>query len=242
MPRSVSFPAVFNFRDLGGYTAASGRRVRDGRLYRSDSLSRLTEADREAFAALGIRTVVDLRRPFEVERDGRVPAWEGLTYRHVHPEHPVWRREWYDERIGAVGYLVDRYLELAEQGGAGLATAVGIIAEADALPVVFHCVAGKDRTGVVAALVLSLLGVPDEVIADDYALTGEAAVRFFAWLREHDPVAGAREPAGFEASPREAMLAFLGELRDRYGSAERYLVGAGLPAERVDALRAHLLH
>ncbi|HET6211341.1 MAG TPA: tyrosine-protein phosphatase [Micromonosporaceae bacterium] len=237
----IRFSAVFNFRDLGGYPAAAGTRVRHGRLYRSDTLSRLADADRERFSALGIRTVLDLRRPSEVERDGRVPDWDGLAYRHVHPEHAAWRKEWYDERAGVARFLADRYLDLTEQGAPGLATAIGIIAEADAAPLVMHCVAGKDRTGVVAALVLALLGVCDDAIADDYARTAESAARVTAWLREHDPAAVARTPRVFIAAPREAMLEFLRDLRARHGSVERYLAGAGLLLRQVDGLRAHLL-
>ena len=78
------FRAMFNFRDVGGYTGHDGRTVRRGRLYRSDSLHRIDETDREAFAALGVRTVIDLRRPTEVERDGRVPD----VRRADLPQHP----------------------------------------------------------------------------------------------------------------------------------------------------------
>jgi protein-tyrosine phosphatase len=237
---ATAFSAMFNFRDVGGYAARDGRTVRARRLYRSDSLHRIDEADRDAFAALGVRTVIDLRRPHEVARDGRVPAYDGLTYLHIHPEHREWDEVPYDERQSLARYLADRYLDLAETGAAGLAKAVGVIADEECAPVVVHCVAGKDRTGVVCALTLSLLGVADDDIARDYALSTAASKRFGAWLAEHSPDSGTPPPP-FLGSPVEAMLLFLTELRQRHGSIDDYLCAAGLPAERIAALRAHLL-
>jgi hypothetical protein len=238
--RAASFSAIFNFRDVGGYPTEDGRTVRRRRLYRSDSLHRIDEADREAFAALGVRTVIDLRRPHEVARDGRVPDYDGLAYRHIHPEHRDWDEIPYDERLALSDWLADRYLDLAETGGAGLATALAVIADADAAPVVVHCVAGKDRTGVVCALTLSLLGVADEHIAEDYALSTAASRRFSEWVRSQLPP-DAPIPQPYFASPAEAMLRFLTDLRDRHGSVRGYLLDAGLTDGQIRALRGHLL-
>lgn len=237
--RTLSFSVTFNFRDVGGYVGLDGQTVRWRRLFRSDSLHRLGEADREAFAALGVRTVVDLRRPREVDRDGRIAAALVHGYHHIHPEHPEWVSDGID-RLGVERWLADRYLELAENGRAGLAKALGVIADEDAAPVVVHCVAGKDRTGVVVALALALLGVDDRDIAADYELTTAAAERFTRWLRETS-----KEyidmPVQFVSSPAEAMLVFLADLRDRYGSVERYALESGLTSAQLAAMRAHLL-
>ncbi|HEX2357566.1 MAG TPA: tyrosine-protein phosphatase [Micromonosporaceae bacterium] len=240
--RTLAFSAVFNFRDLGGYPGADGRTVRWRRLFRSDSLSRLTDTDREAFAALGVRTVVDLRRPYEVARDGRVPDWEGLLWRHIHPDHPEWDHDLWDERAGVARYLADRYAELADIGAAGLGGALGVLANSATAPAVVHCVAGKDRTGVVCALTLALLGVADDDIAADYALTREAEPRFAAWLREAYPeLAASTPPPYFTQTPPEAMLLFLRELRARHGSIERYAAAAGVTAGQIESLRTNLL-
>ncbi|WDZ87375.1 tyrosine-protein phosphatase [Micromonospora cathayae] len=238
--RRIPFSAMFNFRDVGGYPGHDGRTVRWGRLYRSDSLHRIDETDREAFAALGVRTVIDLRRPTEVARDGRVPEYDGLAYRHVHPEHRNWAEQMYDPETSLARFLADRYADLAETGAAGLGTAVGLIADAGNAPVVVHCVAGKDRTGIVCALTLSVLGVSDADIVTDYALSTEASARYSAWLAASMP--GAEKlPAPFLASPAEAMTFFLDELRGRHGSVEGYLRHAGLTDQHFTALRAHLL-
>ena len=238
--RRIQLSATFNFRDVGGYPGHEGRTVRWGRLYRSDSLHRIDEADREAFAALGIRTVIDLRRPSEVERDGRVPAYDGLAYRNIHPEHRDWTEVRYDPAQSLARWLADRYADLAETGTAGLAEAVGLIADSANAPVVVHCLAGKDRTGIVCALTLSVLGVPDADIAADYALSTEASARFSAWLAATTPAAEELPPP-FLASPAEAMALFLTELRTGYGSVEGYLRHAGVTDAQLTALRDHLL-
>ena len=239
-PHRSPFPALFNFRDVGGLTGHDGRTVRRGRLYRSDSLHRIDETDRAAFTALGIRTVIDLRRPEEVARDGRVPAYDGLTYRHIHPEHRDWAETPHDPAQSLARYLADRYADLAQTGTAGLAEAVGLIADSANAPVVVHCVAGKDRTGIVCALALAVLGVADADIAADYALSTEASARFSAWLAATTPAAE-EPPPPFLASPAEAMTLFLSELRTGYGSVEGYLRHAGVTDAQLDALRAHLL-
>jgi protein tyrosine/serine phosphatase len=138
-------------------------------------------------------------------------------------------------------YLANRYLDLTEEGPAGLAAALAVIADSGNAPLVVHCVAGKDRTGVVAALTLSLLGVADADIAADYALTQQSAAAFTAWLRATRPAAARTPPPYYVQTPPEAMLLFLTELRERYGSVEGYVTAAGLARDRVAALRRHLL-
>ncbi|MEU2611190.1 tyrosine-protein phosphatase [Micromonospora sp. NPDC007271] len=240
VPFRNPFPALFNFRDVGGHTGHDGRIVRRRRLYRSDSLHRIDETDRAAFADLGIRTVIDLRRPEEVARDGRVPAYDGLTYRHIHPEHQSWADFRYDPRESLPRWLADRYAALAQTGTAGLAEALGLIADSANAPVVVHCVAGKDRTGIVCALTLAVLGVPDDDIVADYALSTEASDRFSAWVAATLPEA--EQPSRpYLASPAEAMTLFLTELRAGYGSVEGYLRHAGVTDAQLDALRDHLL-
>ncbi|WP_089008948.1 tyrosine-protein phosphatase [Micromonospora viridifaciens] len=239
-PSRSPFPALFNFRDVGGLTGHDGRTVRRGRLYRSDSLHRIDETDQAAFTALGIRTVIDLRRPSEVARDGRVPAYDGLAYRHIHPEHQDWAEFPYDRRESLARWLADRYAALAQTGTAGLAEAVGLIADSANAPVVVHCLAGKDRTGIVCALTLAVLGVADADIAADYALSTEASARFSAWVAATNPEAEELPPP-YLASPADAMTLFLDELREGYGSVDGYLRHAGVTDGQLATLRDHLL-
>lgn len=240
----LPFLELFNFRDVGGYVGLNGRRVRWRRLFRSDSLHRLGPADQATFADLGVRTVIDLRRPSEVALTGRVPGFVDGGYRNMPPKHAEWDIvEGYERLNGtdAVGWLTDRYLELARDGRADLAAVVGVIADRDAAPLVVHCAAGKDRTGIVCALTLSLLGVADTDIAADYALSVHGVRRFADWLRQTNPSFVFDPSRSYAASPAETMLRFLETLRERYGSIERYLVDGGLADHQVTALRAHLL-
>lgn len=237
--REFRFTQLFNFRDVGGYRGADGRTVRWRRLFRSDALSRLSEQDREQFTRLGVRTVLDLRRSHEVAQAGRVPQWGGIAYRHLPPEHPEWGLTPYHDGLDASRYLADRYHDLVAHGAAELAEAIGLIADESAAPTVMHCVAGKDRTGVVCAFTLALLGVADADIDADYARSTPNGERYVAWARENGhPDLVMRS---WWRSPPGTMTTFLSELRDRYGSIARPLTDAGLGNAEIEALQRHLL-
>jgi protein-tyrosine phosphatase len=245
--RVVPFSTVFNFRDLGGYPAAGGRTVRWGRLYRSDGLFRLTEDDFTTFAALDVRTVLDLRRPDELETDGRIAAALDLYYHNVNFHADLWP----PHELGPEAmprYLADRYAEMADGGITGanpVGAALRLLVRDDLSPLVFHCAAGKDRTGVLAALTLSLLGVDDDDIADDYALSADAERRYREWQRTLSPdlpeEAGHAAPWMLNPCPREAMLLFLTELRERHGSVAAFAGRAGLGDAELAGLRDRLL-
>jgi len=239
-PRNLTFTSSYNFRDVGGYAGLDGRAVRWRRLFRADSLHRLKGADWEAFAALGVRSVIDLRRPFEVEEHGRVADAEDLAYLNAVLEHIDWSDVPHPADVVHARWLADRYLNFTEDGRTGLAAALEVIADPEAAPVVVHCMAGKDRTGVVCALTLGLLGVSDEDIAADYALTETSMKSLTAYLREHNPKAIEGNDHMFD-SPAEAMLLFLADLRAEHGSIEKYVREIGLSAEQVATMRDHLL-
>ncbi|HET9516570.1 MAG TPA: tyrosine-protein phosphatase [Actinoplanes sp.] len=239
-PRNLSFSATFNFRDVGGYRGLDGRTVRWRRLFRSDALHGIGAADAQAFAALGIRTVVDLRRGFEVERHGRLSDEHGVEYRHLPLLHVDWEEIAHDGDLPHERWLADRYRNFVEQGTAALAGTLSVIAEEDNAPVVVHCMAGKDRTGVALALTLALLGVSDADIAADYALTAEAMAPLTAHLRTGAPDLVDGKDHMF-SSPAEAMLLFLADLRETYGSPETYAHRIGVTDAQIESLRTHLL-
>jgi len=164
--RHIPFERLHNFRDLGGYTTDDGRAVRWSRLFRSDGLGKLAEdtQDWDAFLALGIHTVIDLRYPWEIEERGRVPEHPSLTYRNLSIEHRPYDQAALTPDVDLGPYLAARYAEVAEDGTKEIREALELIAAASAegAPLVFHCASGKDRTGLLAALVLSILGVPEE--------------------------------------------------------------------------------
>jgi protein-tyrosine phosphatase len=238
--RNLAFDSIYNFRDVGGYAGLDGRTVRWRRLFRADSLHRLKGADWDAFAALGVHTVIDLRRAFEVDEHGRVPEADDLTYHHLILEHVDWKEVPYPDDVVHARWLADRYLNFTDDGRIGLAAALSVIADPAAAPVVVHCMAGKDRTGVVCALTLSLLGVSDDDIAADYALTEPAMASLTAYLREHNPAAIEGQDHMFD-SPQEAMLLFLDDMRTLHGSVEKYVREIGVTTGQVEALRDSLL-
>src|SRR4051812_1374897 len=188
-PRNLGFSRTYNFRDVGGYSGLDGRTVRWRRLFRSDALHRLTEDDADDFAELGIRTVIDLRRPFEIEKYGRVAERYGLDYRNLVLEHVDWEDVEHSPDVRHERWLADRYLNFAEDGREGILASLRVIADPGAAPVIVHCMAGKDRTGTVCALTLSLLGVSDADITADYALTTAAMEPLTAYLQTKHPEA-----------------------------------------------------
>jgi protein-tyrosine phosphatase len=236
----VAFANVFNFRDLGGYPTIDGATVRWGELFRADDLSHLGKNDYEQFASLGIRTVVDLRRPSEIEEFGRVPEL-GAEYHHIHLVHPKWQPRGFSDTAERTAYVIERYQEMADISAAGFGSALRLIAEADRAPLVFHCIAGKDRTGILAALTLSLLGVPDEHIIEDYHLSERAEpLAWDRYIRIRRPdLRGVERP--YDVSPRAAMAGLLAYLREIHGSVPGYAASIGVTPDHIVALRAHLL-
>jgi protein-tyrosine phosphatase len=219
--RTLAFDGCVNFRDLGGYATADGRRIGWRRLFRADGLHRLSEADHLRLTGLGVATVIDLRTVDEAESRGRFPL-EQVPVRYVDlplmdvipatEEMPSWRE---------ASYVAARYAQMVDDGAPALTRAFDELATAGALPAIFHCSAGKDRTGVLSALILAFLGVPDEVIVEDYALSGPAMERLLEHLKAEYPesVEAVMEhaPAILQVMP-ETMEEFLALLRARHGS------------------------
>ena len=238
--RHVAHDLVFNLRDLGGYHTADGRTTRWGRLFRGDGLHRLGAAD---VAALGLVTVLDLRTEREVAERGRLDA-EGLDWHHLPVLRETWDPSWATPDVTPARFLADRYLVMLAEGEEALGRALQVLADAHRLPAAFHCAAGKDRTGVLAALVLSLLGVDDDTIAADYGLSRLGMDRLVEWVRVTYPErldTMADQPKAFLEAPDEAMHLFLADLRDRHGSVAAYAASVGAGPEVVDALRGNLL-
>ncbi|XVU24399.1 tyrosine-protein phosphatase [Actinoplanes sp. CA-054009] len=239
-PRNLGFSATYNFRDVGGYRGLDGRAVRWRRLFRSDALHRLGEADAAAFEALGVRTVIDLRRPHEIEKFGRVSESHGLDYHNIVLNHVDWEEVEHPDDVVHERWLADRYLNFAEDGREALLESLRLIADPGKSPVIVHCMAGKDRTGTVCALTLSLLGVSDEDVTADYALTTSAMAPLTAYLLKTNPDAVRGNEHMFD-SPPEAMQLFLDDLRRRHGSVEGFVRDIGLTGAEILALRAHML-
>jgi protein-tyrosine phosphatase len=243
--RRLPFEGVTNFRDLGGYATSSGRHTRWGQVFRADGLHKLTPTDLVAFERLGLRVVYDLRTDDEREREPNPMASRqvSLINRRVIREMPDWSG-FQDARDGE-RWLHERYVDMLAHAGPDLGRLLGGLADPGGVPAVFHCAAGKDRTGLTAALLLSWLGVERATVLDDYELTGEC------WTFEDDRQARERLLAtGMSAvaaastlgAPRWVMAETLTVLDDVYGGVEAYLRGpAGVARSTLDALRDALV-
>jgi protein-tyrosine phosphatase len=238
--RHIPHERVFNLRDLGGYHTRDGRSTRWGRLFRGDGLHRL---DPDDCAVLGLATVLDLRTEHEIIERGRLDV-AGVDWHHLPVLQTAWDPTWLTEEITAERFLADRYLVMLAEGAEALGTALQVLADPDRLPAAFHCAAGKDRTGVLAALVLSLVGVDDDTIAADYGLSRLGMGRFVAWVRATYPDrldTMSDQPSAFMDAPDVAMHLFLADLRELHGSVEDYAASVGAGPAVVEALRANLL-
>lgn len=234
--------AVFNFRDLGGLPAADGRTVRCGVLFRSDSFHEAPAADVEYLAGeLGIRRVLDLRSETEVDADSAgALARAGADYQ----QFPIGNGP--GDAIAAAPSgqrLALRYRQYLEHFPDSLVGVLRAVAATDGEPTVIHCRAGKDRTGVAVALLLSVLGVSDEDVAADYALTGEAMDRILERLRASPTYAANTSalPDEMYRAEAETMRRFLDELRERDGGAAAWLTAHGLTETELATLRTELL-
>ncbi|MFD0269779.1 tyrosine-protein phosphatase [Streptomyces sp. NPDC127106] len=242
-PRHITFDRLHNFRDLGGYRGADGRTVARGALYRADSLGKLQVgegADWDRFLALGIRTVIDLRYPWEIEAKGRIPEPGRFTYANLSIEHRPYDQADIDPDIDPWRYLADRFAEVAEDGVEEIRQVIELIATGPG-PAVFHCTSGKDRTGLVAALLLTLLGVSEEDVLADFALTELATERLLAdWHTAH-PDRTMRWPS-YGRAPAVVLSLVLADLSARYGSTAGYLADrVGIAPSTQNHLRTRFL-
>ncbi len=181
--RIVPLVGASNFRDLGGYPTVDGGVTRWGTLFRSDALHELTEPDIEVLRDLGLKTIVDLRMGAEVRKSGRgLLGFEPATYHHL----SVIDEDGGESRgvpAPTDEDLSNRYMWYLDIGREPLARALSVLGDTANYPLVFHCAAGKDRTGVLAALVLDIVGVERVVIVEDYVLTASRMELVLEWIR-----------------------------------------------------------
>lgn len=238
--RTLHFSASLNSRDLGGLPVAQGRMTRFGVAIRSDALLACSRDDHERLAALGVSTVIDLRQGFERERDVSALVSNGLYAVHeVDLFLALYATGWtaVDEWD-----LREIYLATLDHAGSALVRAVRMLSEARGATL-FHCTAGKDRTGLLAALVLESVGVARTVVLEDYALThdriGPVRERLLADARARgiDPNAFARL-LGADALVLEEALEHVDR---RFGGAAPYLLAQGLSQATLTRLQQRLV-
>lgn len=241
--RHIRLGGAFNVRDLGGYALPGGGTTRWRSVLRADGLQSLTETDMDTLIEFGLATVVDLRSDLELLRHPSVFAGHrSVDYRHI----PLF------DSLAPVDALLssstpfslaERYVSAVDICGPALGKVATTIAEATEGIVLFNCTAGKDRTGIVAAMLLGLAGVADDEIVRDYALTANTAASLMDRLREAALLRGLSVEAAaiLLASEPETMRVFLGHVADRYGGFSRYLSRAGVSDGHIDRLVERLV-
>jgi protein tyrosine/serine phosphatase len=244
--RDLTWDGCLNVRDLGGHPTADGGETSFGSVVRADSVGNLTTEGWQALADYGIRTVIDLRGDHERENDP--PRELSVEVRHI-PFFVASDEEW-EEIAGELEHLDDlpvadatrdAYLIFLERFKPNVAAAVQAVAEAPDGGVVVHCVGGKDRTGLLTALLLHLAGVPTEEIAADYALSEERLrPRHEGWFEAAETDAERRRLERIAQTPREAISGVFDELERRYGSVEGYLRSAGVSERQLERARSRL--
>jgi protein-tyrosine phosphatase len=233
--RLLSFPALLNARDLGGYPTIDGGQTRWRSLLRSDDLAQLTADGVRALENFGVRTVLDLRWAQEIELNPSPVALYAPKIRYVHvsllAQTPA---EW---RVLSNSCEKEMWkCTVLERVRPQLRKVLSIIASASQEPLLFHCVAGKDRTGIIAALMLTLADVRPESIASDYAesaqMLGDAYLVRYSDVDPQDILESVRCPE----EGVHNMLAYL----EKQGGIRKYLQYIGLNEMEIARLRARL--
>ncbi|GAP93377.2 putative tyrosine phosphatase [Rosellinia necatrix] len=263
-PPFISVPGVLNFRDIGGYPIASqsGREVRRGAVYRSAEPSKITEAGCERIKGLGIATVYDLRSEQEMANGGQGSPFHARTGAET-VLAPVFRRTDYSPEAVALRFRTYRAHPegFAKAYSAILGAAVHpendarpyarimehLAMTTDPQPILIHCQAGKDRTAIICALILSLCGVDDDVVAGEYSLSDvglrSCHEQLVAKLLEKEEFREDPESARqMILTPRENMLLFLRELRREHASVEQGVINMKLlTAEGIERLKSNMI-
>jgi len=247
-PRDLVWDGCLNVRELGGLPTVDGGETRFGSVVRADSVQQLSEAGWQALVGHGITTVIDLRGDHEREDDP--PAELPVEVVHV-PFMEASEAEWEEitEEIEAASAAApdvatstrDVYLIFLERFKDNVAAGVKAVAHAPEGGVVIHCVGGKDRTGLLAAFLLNLAGVPDEEIAADYALSEERLLpRHEAWFASADDEAELERLQRIAQTPAASMTGVFEELERRHGGVEGYLRDCGVTDEELELARSRL--
>ncbi|MFT4243351.1 MAG: tyrosine-protein phosphatase [Acidovorax sp.] len=214
--RSLALTGASNFRDLGGYAGHGGRTVKWRRLFRSDHLAGLTPQDQAVLAGLGVARAIDFRG--RAESAAHAYALPGVDYHHLVIEPTVVQRALELQRSGhrltaqdAVALMQDTYRGFVYDNAPRFAELFGLLLDGRDAPLVFHCTAGKDRTGFAAALILLALGVPREVVMQDYLLTNDLY----------------RRPPGIAGHAPDDVLAVLWRVQEDFLNAALHSVDSG---------------
>jgi protein-tyrosine phosphatase len=243
---SLAWEGCLNVRDLGGLPTEDGRRTRLGGVVRADNIRKLTDEGWRALAEHGVQRIVDLRWPEELAEDQ--PRDVEIEVVHVSVLGEEYDAEYVkelDAHLASVDDVADHYawsyVDFLERYRDRFGTALAAVADAQGT-VVVHCMGGKDRTGIVSALMLRLAGVPYDAIGEDYAVTAaNLEPSTSRWIPAIEDEAERAKWEKLRDTPAGAMIRVVEEIERRYGDVASYLRAAGLTDEQVDRLRERLV-
>lgn len=237
----MQLEGAYNVRHVGGYVTKDGRLTRPNLFFRSDSLHRLTAADQQQLLDSGLRTIIDLRRQTEVESQPNVFANSTVVnYRHL-PLYNDWSEVVDDgRRLQGLAHLYQLILDYCHET---ICRVVAAIADPQTLPVLIHCAVGKDRTGIITALLLGATNVLEETIVADYALSYDYLTPLINEFRR-EAVRNGFDMDLYETflrSPPQAMRQTLDHLSNNYGGVRAYLKTIGLRETQLVTLANQLV-
>ncbi|MFV1960245.1 MAG: tyrosine-protein phosphatase [Acidimicrobiia bacterium] len=251
---SIVLEGTPNFRDLGGYASTDGRIVRTGRVFRSGYLAKSTDDDLATLTRLGIRTVVDFRSKLGLETFGSDRLPDGVEYVWIPigsvDADPAIRHAFETGRFSELPNLAAVNRVLIRENAAEFGQLMLLMADSPNLPLIFHCIGGKDRTGIAAALLLSILGVPWSLVRSDYLASN---AHFGASIetrlsRLNEEAGGKLDPSDLEAARRffivegEDIDAVRDEILAVAGSIEAFVAkNMGVPTDAMESIRDELL-
>lgn len=250
--RRILLDGSVNFRDIGGYKTLDGREVKWGKVFRSDGLARLTSGDHQLLMQMGIKRVFDFRTPAEVnESPDRLPEAQTMTYDNLPVTHGKFdfvdamkRLKKGDASWLTPDFMVNGYIRNIEEFAGVWGEVINCLAELENGSILFHCTGGKDRTGTCAALILLMLGVPEETVVEDHQLSNiyiaDLLPKIFKLIASYgiDPDV----VAPYLTAPKECILAVLDHIKNKYGTASAYLMKkAGVSIQAQEAIKEKLL-
>lgn len=231
--RHFEWEGCLNARDLGGLPTNDGRSTRHGVFVRGETTCELTERGRAQLLVDGVKTIVDLRNDAELEA-------EPNPFKEVHGVnylHRPFNDAAVEERLRQQASPPERYVTMIDANGTRIVAIVETLANARPA-VLFHCFGGRDRTGILAAVLLSVAGVSDHQIEDDFVLSDERmAPRYEKWRETFTPAQLERADRAL-GEARDSISAALRRIRDAWGGTDQYLLAHGIAEDRLDQLRS----
>ena len=248
MPRYIEVGGTFNFRDFGVYTTSDGNEVSSGILFRSGSIDRVIESEAQRIQSeLSIETIIDLRHPDELQdNDTRGPLVDLVPTRHmfsiINPEKTLLENRAELDILYGIGQSGPRYFAMLETSEPLWKQIIQTLINPDSYPILAHCTAGKDRTGIIAALILDLAGVDQNTISIDYEMSSASVNQLFNYLVEsgRPPEGDVEVIKSRMLSPRKYMDDLLLLLHETYGGAEGYIKNLGFSDTDISTIKEFL--